>query len=67
MSLVHYVKGCDSKSSLFNGDFVRALNLVYTHEPKSREEFFSLCCKNGVCPVVLTRTSLITKDLAKSA
>ncbi|GEM_PF-4347492 len=67
MSLVHYVKGNDSKSSLLNGDIVKVLNLVYTHEPKSREEFLHLCCKNGVCPVVLTRAGFTPKKLAKSA
>jgi len=67
MGLVHYVKGSDSNSALLNGEFVRILNLVYTHEPKSREEFLHLCCKNGVCPVILTRTGLTTTELAKSA
>lgn len=67
MSLVHYIPGNDAKSSLLDGDFVKVINLVYTHEPKSREEFLHLCCKNKVCPVILTRTGLTTKELAKSA
>jgi len=67
MSLVHYVKGCDSKSALISGDIVRVINLVYTHEPKTREELLQLCCKNGVCPVVLSRSGFIAKKLAKSA
>jgi hypothetical protein len=61
MRVVHFIPGKDSPSSWISEEAVRLLNLLYVNPPRNSMEWSRLCCRAGLCPVILARTGLTFK------
>ncbi|KYG66278.1 hypothetical protein AZI86_04255 [Bdellovibrio bacteriovorus] len=61
MRLVHLISGKENSSFWLSEAGIRLLHLIYAHPPKTSMEWSRLCCKAGVCPVILARSGLTYK------
>lgn len=64
MGLVRFIKGTDAEVSLLDTEVMKLINVIYVHTPSSQKELARLCCKSGLCPLVLTRAGLTFKAIS---
>ena len=61
MGLVHFVTGKNSQNPLIPNEIIRILHHLYVQASADPKEVTRLCCKAGLCPLVLARTRLTFK------